>query len=367
MVANQQRIVEAGPQAGLTLSRGGREVPMRDWATTLMNEMRPIADLLDRRRRRRLTTATRGSNNARVSKIPTARRRRASSRACAKRASPFFRFAMNQSIMHKGFFVANPLNDEKLAYFESLAERSHQADQRAIEAGRYRKPRRIPRALHGRAVDRGRVNFLAHCALGERDSAALPRRRLSRRLRQGHRSLRICRRRIQTGIRLHRRIDAFSAVQADIKASVARLPQTSRRLAPVFIDLVADHFLARHFETVHGEPLAEFSRPRLRDSGRARSAPAGSTPVRFSRFMRDHDLFGRYVELEPVERAFRAHRATVSERRIGTGVDGGATRRLSRRSRRTFCATTRRCASTCRGVACVSELPSDVSAAPRSC
>jgi len=46
---------------------------------------------------------------------------------------PFFRFAMNQSILHKGYFVANPLSDEKLQYFESLAERSLD-EQRAIEA-----------------------------------------------------------------------------------------------------------------------------------------------------------------------------------------------------------------------------------------
>ncbi len=47
MVANQQRIVELGRKPGMTLTRAGREVPMQDWATTLINEMRPIADLLD--------------------------------------------------------------------------------------------------------------------------------------------------------------------------------------------------------------------------------------------------------------------------------------------------------------------------------
>lgn len=109
---------------------------------------------------------------------------------------------------------------------------------------------------------------------------------------------------IQTGIRLHRRLDAFSAVQDDIKVSVARLPQTSRRLAPVFIDLVADHFLARHFETVHGEPLAEFT-SRIYRILEEHEAHLPVDARRFFRFMRDHDLFGRYVEIEPIERAFR--------------------------------------------------------------
>lgn len=109
---------------------------------------------------------------------------------------------------------------------------------------------------------------------------------------------------IQTGIRLHRRLDAFSAVQDDIKVSIARLPQTSRRLAPVFIDLVADHFLARHFETIHGEPLAEFA-PRIYAILGEHEAHLPNDARRFFHFMRDHDLFGRYVEIEPLERAFR--------------------------------------------------------------
>jgi acyl carrier protein phosphodiesterase len=109
---------------------------------------------------------------------------------------------------------------------------------------------------------------------------------------------------IQTGIRLHRRIDAFSAVQSDIKASIERLPPTTRRLAPVFIDLVADHFLARHFESVHGEPLAEFTNRTYAILG-DHEAHFPDDAARFFRFMRDHDLLGRYTGLEPIERAFR--------------------------------------------------------------
>ncbi len=109
---------------------------------------------------------------------------------------------------------------------------------------------------------------------------------------------------VQTGIRLHRRIDAFSAVQDDIKTSIARLPAPTRRLAPVFIDLVADHFLARHFEAVHGEPLAAFSSRVYLILEQHESLFPGDA-VRFSRFLRDRDLLGRYVDIDPIERAFR--------------------------------------------------------------
>lgn len=109
---------------------------------------------------------------------------------------------------------------------------------------------------------------------------------------------------IQTGIRLHRRIDAFSAVQSDIKASVIRLPASTRRLAPVFIDLVADHFLARHFESVHGEPLAAFT-ARTYTTLHEHEAHLPVDAARFFHFMREHDLLGRYTGLDPIERAFR--------------------------------------------------------------
>lgn len=47
------------------------------------------------------------------------------------------------------------------------------------------------------------------------------------------------------GIRLHRRLDAFSNTQEHLRASANRLPKTLRRLAPPCIDMIADHFLAR--------------------------------------------------------------------------------------------------------------------------
>ena len=47
------------------------------------------------------------------------------------------------------------------------------------------------------------------------------------------------------GIRLHRRLDAFSNRQEDLRASADRLPKPLRRIAPPCIDMIADHFLAR--------------------------------------------------------------------------------------------------------------------------
>jgi|GEM_PF-972863 len=46
------------------------------------------------------------------------------------------------------------------------------------------------------------------------------------------------------GIRLHRRVDAFSNQNSALKRSAARLPDSLRRIAPPCIDILVDHFLA---------------------------------------------------------------------------------------------------------------------------
>ncbi len=54
------------------------------------------------------------------------------------------------------------------------------------------------------------------------------------------------------GVRLHRRIDAFSNQEPCLRASANRLPSHLRRIGPPCIDMIADHFLARATER---EPL----------------------------------------------------------------------------------------------------------------
>lgn len=45
------------------------------------------------------------------------------------------------------------------------------------------------------------------------------------------------------GVRLHRRIDAVSNRQPDLRAAVGRLPAELRRYAPPCLDMLIDHFL----------------------------------------------------------------------------------------------------------------------------
>jgi len=108
---------------------------------------------------------------------------------------------------------------------------------------------------------------------------------------------------VRAGVQLHRRLDAFSAVEPNIKRSVLRLPTVARRLAPVFIDLVTDHFLARTFERWHGEPLPQFTTRAYRTL-HAHATLLSDDANRFLLFASEHDLFSTYAYLAPIERAF---------------------------------------------------------------
>jgi len=129
---NQLRVVETGRKPGVTLARGGQEIELTTWAQKLLHECGPIADLLDRTHGGTAYRAALTEQATRVEDPETT----PSARILAtmrKARIPFFRFAMNQSIQHKGYFDANPLDADKVERFEELAAQSF-ADLRAIEA-----------------------------------------------------------------------------------------------------------------------------------------------------------------------------------------------------------------------------------------
>jgi len=61
------------------------------------------------------------------------------------------------------------------------------------------------------------------------------------------------------GVRLHRRIDAYSNTQPEIRASCARFPKELRRFAPIFVDVIADHLLATRWIQFCNIPLSDFT------------------------------------------------------------------------------------------------------------
>lgn len=113
--------------------------------------------------------------------------------------------------------------------------------------------------------------------------------------------------RLQTGVRLHRRIDAVSNRHPEIRRSCARFPDEIRRYAPVLVDIHADLALARDWAKHSADPLGDFagrcyqSFASLDDVGAA--LPDGLS--RFLAYMRERDLLRCYGTWEGVELCIR--------------------------------------------------------------
>lgn len=102
---------------------------------------------------------------------------------------------------------------------------------------------------------------------------------------------------LAAGIRLHRRLDAFSNQLPAIRTSCERFPAELRRFAPIFVDVIADHLLARAWDRFHHESLPGFSARAYAAIGRH----VERLPDRGRRFFEHacrHDLFTRYRETD---------------------------------------------------------------------
>ncbi len=117
------------------------------------------------------------------------------------------------------------------------------------------------------------------------------------------------------GIRLHRRIDAFSNAEPHLRASADRMPAALRRIAPPCIDVLADHLLARAIvsapddylpprmwdASIAVDPLVSYE-ARLHELLGAHAEFASPTAQRFFSHARTSDLFSEYRRFERTSR-----------------------------------------------------------------
>lgn len=107
------------------------------------------------------------------------------------------------------------------------------------------------------------------------------------------------------GVRLHRRIDAYSNEHPGIRTSCARFPQPLRRMAPIFVDIIADHCLARQWAEFSAEPISAFTqRTYVQISGHLHWLSAGGQ--RFFHYMSREDLLASYQHPEVMHRGLRS-------------------------------------------------------------
>lgn len=66
---------------------------------------------------------------------------------------------------------------------------------------------------------------------------------------------------VAEGIMMHRRLDAMTDALPEVKEARLLFRAATRRVAPITLDVLWDHFLARHWQTLVPEmALADFSR-----------------------------------------------------------------------------------------------------------
>lgn len=131
------------------------------------------------------------------------------------------------------------------------------------------------------------------------------------------------------GVRLHRRIDAYSNQHPGIRCSCARFPQHLRRMAPIFVDIIADHCLARRWSEFSDEPITTFTR-------RAYQQIAGHTSwlsargERFFRYMSEEDLLASYRHPETMHQGLRSITRRLGKEHLNSDLAAIAVEQLGR-------------------------------------
>ena len=159
------------------------------------------------------------------------------------------------------------------------------------------------------------MNFLVHCALALEASRRWPQ---GHTIRQGllagaifadfdkgpiDKSLPLD---LQTGIRLHRRIDAFSNQHQAIRDRCATFPLELRRYAPIFLDILGDFYLSQNWAYYYAHSRATLSR-RCYEACEIYSVylstEQATQMTRFLVYMRGADLLANYDDWQHIERA----------------------------------------------------------------
>ena len=107
---------------------------------------------------------------------------------------------------------------------------------------------------------------------------------------------------LKAGIRLHRRIDSYSNRLPELRAGFAHFDPALRRVAPVLLDIVADHCLALAWRRFAEDELEAFT-PEVYGALASYHAWAPEPGREFVNHMTRTDLLARYVEPLVIRRA----------------------------------------------------------------
>jgi len=110
---------------------------------------------------------------------------------------------------------------------------------------------------------------------------------------------------LRAGARLHRKVDALSNLNPAIRTNCNRFPTHLRRLAPIFVDLLADHCLSLNWQTHYDMEIEYFSQTcyaALEEYAQFQNPNAQA----LSQYMRNVDLLASYDEWPHVRRGIKS-------------------------------------------------------------
>ena len=157
------------------------------------------------------------------------------------------------------------------------------------------------------------MNFLAHCLIGSRATGGHPDAPSAAALLAGGFLGDFVKGRVPAempadlalGVRLHRRVDAYSNQHPDIRISSDRFPAELRRLAPILVDILCDHLLSRSWSDYHDQEISQFT-DRIYVEVAAHADWLPDTGIQFLDYAREKDLLARYGDWTVAEGAMRS-------------------------------------------------------------
>ena len=129
---NINRTVYAGRDPNLTLLQGDSEIPLREWGKSLLDQIRPVAELLDTANQTDRYSKAFGTMNTRLaddSSTPAA----TVLREMKLNNETYYAMAMRKACEHRAYFQASPPDDAAMKNYQTVATKSLK-EQAAIEA-----------------------------------------------------------------------------------------------------------------------------------------------------------------------------------------------------------------------------------------
>ncbi len=110
---------------------------------------------------------------------------------------------------------------------------------------------------------------------------------------------------LQAGVKLHRKIDAWSNQHPGIRNSCNRFPKSSRRFAPIYVDLLADYCLSLSWGSYYTNHLSSFT-AQCYSAVRTYDTFLPDHGLRFLTYMEEQDLLANYDDWRHIKRGLAA-------------------------------------------------------------